>query len=207
MMKFMNYNLYIFDNFNSVTNHDVQFLFNFMPKNRKIRAENCFYKIDKKIKTIEYFVLKQALGFKGVKELKYLKNGKPIIYDCKKFNISHTRTALVVAVSDDNIGVDIQEVITYREDLAKYICSKKEYEIISKSDKPSIELTKLWVMKESLIKLKGLTIAQNLKTLLKNRNKYTFDFFDVNGCIGCVCQKISTQPRERVVDIQVQEKE
>ena len=51
------------------------------------------------------------------------------------------------------------------------------------------EFLKLWVQKESLIKLEGKTIATNLKTVLKNKNNYNFTFFEYEDFEICVCQK------------------
>ena len=52
-----------------------------------------------------------------------------------------------------------QEIIPYSEKLANYICNKKELKQIKTSKNKNNELTKLWVKKESYIKLKGKTIC------------------------------------------------
>ena len=109
MTKFMDYKLFVFDDFENANNSHLHFLYHHLPEDRKIKVKNCFYEIDKKIKIIEYFILKNALGFKNIKPFAYSKNGKPFIRGCKKFNISHSKSTLAVAVSNNNIGVDIQE--------------------------------------------------------------------------------------------------
>ena len=146
MTKFMDYKLFVFDDFENANNSHLHFLYHHLPEDRKIKVKNCFYEIDKKIKIIEYFILKNALGFKNIKPFAYSKNGKPFIRGCKKFNISHSKSTLAVAVSNNNIGVDIQEFIAFETNLAKHICSKKEYDFVANSSNPTFELTKLWVM-------------------------------------------------------------
>lgn len=185
----MEFKIYIFEDFDSVSIQKLMFLQNFLPEDRKQTMQKCFYERDRQIKTIEYFLVKQALKFDGIKKFRYTKNGKPFLPGFKNFNISHTSSSLIVGISDKKIGVDVQDFIDYEEKLAKHICSKKELLEINKSKNKSWELTKLWVMKEALIKLKGLTIARNLKTLLRKKSLYKFNIFETCGGLGCVCQK------------------
>ena len=125
-----------------------------------------------------------------VLNFKYTKNGKPYISYAPCFNISHSKTKLVIAVSVNQVGVDIEPIIKFRKRLARYICTPQEYQTIVKSDNKDLELTKLWTKKESFIKLKGLAFANNLKTILNNASDCKFKFWVTGEDVTCLCEQV-----------------
>ena len=189
MKKCIVNNLYYFNDFENIDENKLRFLYTFLPLDRKIRVDKAYYKKDKIIKILEYFIVKNALNLKGEFNFKYNKNGKPYVNNKLHFNISHSDSMLVVAVDSENVGVDVEPFIKFDDKLARFICNKKEYNKIINAKNKSLELTKLWTQKESLIKFKGITIAHNLKTLLKNKNLYNFEFEIFKDCVVCVCKK------------------
>ncbi|MBU3072713.1 4'-phosphopantetheinyl transferase family protein [Clostridium estertheticum] len=80
-------------------------------------------------------------------------NGKP--YFNKDFgqnyiSISHTENMVVVAISDQNIGVDIEQYNKVNYEIVSMVCSKKEqYQIKENFQLPTL----FWTAKESLSKL------------------------------------------------------
>ncbi len=75
-------------------------------------------------------------------------NGKPIHPDIC-FSISHCKELCAVAVSEDNVGVDIEAEID--DDRSKRIRQR----ILHKNEDPDTEVTLLWTRKEAVFKLKG----------------------------------------------------
>lgn len=83
-------------------------------------------------------------------------HGKPYIEDIPyKFSISHSKTIAAVAISEENIGMDIQKFPDYSEKLAERICSESELKEIKMSENKTQTLAAIWTRKESYIKFYG----------------------------------------------------
>ena len=90
--------------------------------------------------------------------------GKPYL-DKDYISISHSGEYVVVAISDFNIGVDIQK-IEYRE---------KVVSLFSEEVTDEKMFTRLWTLKESYGKYLG--IGLNKEVLKKDYSKYVEDMF------------------------------
>ena len=176
----------LFSEFDKIEEFKYKFLYNFLPKSRRVKVDNLKNPIDKKIAIIEYFIIKHFLKIKGNPDFKYSENGKPF-YGNKHFNISHCDNILVIAISEQEVGVDIQRLLNYDEKLIKYICNENE---INQLVKDSNSLTRLWTQKESLIKCMGGTIACDLKNILKNSDGFEFSFYEHGNYIISLCKKL-----------------
>jgi len=96
--------------------------------------------------------LLRSFGYTDL-DLYYDKNGKPHLKDGKHISISHSFTFSGVAISDSEIGIDIE---LQREKIA--IIAHKfvdyEFDYLEKESKDYIKkLTVIWCIKESLYKL------------------------------------------------------
>ena len=89
------------------------------------------------------------------------KVGKPYIKNCDDihFNISHSGDYAVCAISDCEVGIDIQKIEKPNLQVAKRFFAKNEYEYIanqpdekSKSD----AFYRIWTLKESFVKAIGV---------------------------------------------------
>lgn len=101
-----------------------------------------------------------------------LDNGKPVIlgHEDIHFNISHCRNGVACAISDDPVGIDIECIPqAVKETLAEYIFNDYELEMIRLSPTPSVIFTRLWTMKEAVVKLsgRGITGKEQLRPLLQ----------------------------------------
>lgn len=122
----------------------------------------------------------------------YNEHDKPFIHQHPDihFNISHCRHAVACAVSapplapdtpltphtpltpdtpdtpNTPVGIDIECTGRYKDGIAEYTCSAEELHTIRTSDDPDLAFTRLWTMKESLLKLIGTGITDNLKNIL-----------------------------------------
>lgn len=88
------------------------------------------------------------------------KHGKPFFPNFPaQFSLSHCRGAVCCALSDWEIGVDIEAIRPYDPRLARHICTPQELVFLEASCSPDKALTTLWTLKESLMKLSGLGFA------------------------------------------------
>lgn len=121
-----------------------------------------------------YLLLRECLQKKyGICEapiMEYGDYGKPRIsgHENIHFNISHCRCAVICAVSDTPIGVDIESVDRYAPRLAQYTMNNEELQLIQSAQNPATEFTRLWTMKEALLKMTGRGITKNMKDVLVN---------------------------------------
>lgn len=122
------------------------------------------------------------------KEIIYNAYGKPYLKNNELyFNISHDKNITVLVTSDNEIGVDL-EYLTYRPSVVKKYFNLKEQNIIKKSRQKEYDFTKIWVMKEAYVKMKGMGITyglQNVDTVVL-ANK--FEIIDKDDYLIAVCR-------------------
>lgn len=106
----------------------------------------------------------------GVPELSRDKgeHGKPCfrIHPEIRFNISHSGDLVICAVSDFEIGIDIQEKSRMNTDrIAKKVMSPDEHKKYLGSSERQDFFYRVWVMKESYVKWTGDGITRELHSL------------------------------------------
>jgi 4'-phosphopantetheinyl transferase len=91
-------------------------------------------------------------------------NGKPYLNSCPDihFNLSHCKYGCVCAVSEKEVGVDIQDIRDVSDNVIKKVCCDNEIQIIEKSADKSRAFTKIWAMKEAYTKMLGTGIVCEL---------------------------------------------
>ena len=103
-------------------------------------------------------------------EIIYNEYGKPYFKNNPIFfNVSHSGNYTVLVVSNIEVGVDIQK-ITYRRKVIEKVCNDKEKKLI----KDAQSFTKMWVKKESYLKMLGQGASygfKNVDTLNTNNIK------------------------------------
>lgn len=124
-----------------------------------------------------------------------LDNGKPVIlgHEDIHFNISHCKKGVACAISDCPVGIDIECIReTVKESLAEYIFNDYELEMLHHSPTPSVVFTRLWTMKEAVVKLsgRGITGKEQLRPLLQpvheNHSPWIFHHIE-NQELGYAC--------------------
>ena len=114
-------------------------------------------------------------------EIIFNDNGKPYFKNSSfYFNISHSGNYIVLAISDKEIGVDIEK-IKMNEKVAKKICTESELKQIKTKD----DFTKIWVMKESYVKYLGIGLSYGLKNVDTTKIK-NFDIKKIEDYYICV---------------------
>ena len=127
---------------------------------------------DQRLCLSAYLLLQRALrleyGISEVPPFTYGEHGKPALqgYPDIHFNLSHCHEAVACVVSQQPVGIDIETIDCYDEALLPVTMNDKEQQTILQSPHPAVAFTRLWTMKESLLKLTGEGITDHLPTLL-----------------------------------------
>lgn len=100
-------------------------------------------------------------------KIRYEKYGKPYIHGNSKFNysLSHSGEWVVCATDTDRVGIDIQEMRSYKLNIAKRFYNKEEYERLEKIENERERkecFYKMWAAKESCVKLSGRGIGAGI---------------------------------------------
>lgn len=99
------------------------------------------------------------------KKLVLLKNeyGKPCFsgFPDIHFNISHTEKAILVAVSDENVGVDIEKITNARNGVAQKYFTDDEKQYCQGQDARFFEI---WTKKEAYAKYTGKGLIEGFST-------------------------------------------
>lgn len=183
--------LYVFDNFNLVSDESLEEMISVMPKERRKKA-NAYKNInDKKACALAYYLLNNGLMEEYNLEnpqFKYNEYGKPYLQKNEKifFNISHTENIVVCVISDKEVGIDIEKMREYNQGVAKKILNDDELKKVT-TDK---DYTKYWTIKEAVCKCEGTGIANfDFKNI--DYDKYDFDmrFYPEHNAYLTICYK------------------
>ena len=162
-----------------------------LPEWRRKIALSYKHKIDQYLCAKAYLLLKELLYIHyGIYEDVEFELGpykKPALksYPGIYFNFSHCKKAVLCAVGDYPLGVDVEE-IQFDHDLMQDIFSYSECKIIQNSSTPPIKFTELWTQKESFLKLSGIGLIDNLKDILNNIQAIVEFKTEINEAIGVV---------------------
>lgn len=132
-------------------------------------------------------VLKNELNITNY-ELTFNKYNKPYLKNRNiYFNISHDKNTTVLVTSDKEIGVDI-EYYTYKESVMKKYYNEFEQQETINSNNKEYEFTRIWVMKEAFVKMKGQGISYDLQNVDTTRLKKQIKLISNEKYIIAICQ-------------------
>ena len=147
-----------------------------LPLQRREKALKFRHELGRKQCVLAYLLLcnglKSEYGITEMPDFEYGEHGKPSIigHPDIHFNLSHCKTAVACAISDTPIGIDIESIRDAKESVIRYAMNDDEARQILFSSNPALEFTKLWTMKESVLKLTGEGINDNMKSVLSPEN-------------------------------------
>ena len=138
-----------------------------LPYEKTVEAEKYASVIHQK-----QFLAKQILLHQNVldKQIRYLSSGKPVLNDGQYISISHSNNYVVVAVSSQPVGIDIEKP---NPKLIK-ISSRFKHpddKLPALTGEP-VQLQYLWTAKESIYKLagiSGLSFKNDIRLLMYNQ--------------------------------------
>lgn len=109
------------------------------------------------------YLLQTALKELGAvnPEIYFNEHGKPYLKDSDIFfNLSHSGTVAVCALSSQEVGVDVQQIKAVSQGLIKRVCTKEEYAfVMQKGGDIYRSFCRLWAVKESVIKCLGCGLS------------------------------------------------
>ncbi len=113
-------------------------------------------------------MLHKALEGLGVGEytVNFSGNEKPVLQSEREiyFNISHSGDYVTLAISDDEVGCDIQEIRPYNPKVAVRHYCENETRLIESSDSKDDMFIRLWALKESILKFTGKGLSGGLSS-------------------------------------------
>lgn len=113
-------------------------------------------------------MLKEEYGISTPPHFTIGAHGKPYLteYPDIHFNLSHCKNAVICAIADKPIGVDIECERNINSSLIRYTMSDAEINQIEHSNNPADTFLQLWTAKEAVFKLTGSGITDNVKDIL-----------------------------------------
>ena len=128
-------------------------------------------------------LLNKALEIYNInREIIYNEYGKPYLKNNEiYFNLSNSHDYSVCAVSDSEVGIDIEK-ITFKANIIDKICTEDEKKLIKNAD----DFTKIWTKKESFLKYLGIGLSYGLKNIdtliLNNIKTYKYEDYYISVC-------------------------
>ena len=107
-------------------------------------------------------------------------SGKPIVAGAE-FNLSHDQNAILIAVGDQVIGVDIESVQNFDDAMMRICFTKEERRKISHSPHPDCAATLLWCKKEAAAKATGAGLLSEITGARKRSLHCHGGFLNVAG--------------------------
>lgn len=115
-----------------------------------------------------------------------------------RFSLSHSGDFSACAICDREIGLDIQQLSEYKENLVRRSFTAQEREYVQASDDKDMAFTKIWSMKESFIKALGTGLHTSLDSFsvmpdfivnINNSGRYCIHSDFKENCFFSVCVK------------------
>ena len=150
----------------------------FLSANRKKKYESFRFQSDKNNCLYSYLLLKKEINSLyaiPIENQIFRTNlyGKPYLANTNLnifFNISHTSDCVICAISDNEVGVDIEKIGEVPEDIIDDVLSKKEKNSLSLLDKTENSkrarlFFSFWTQKEAYVKYTGKGIIEGLNEI------------------------------------------
>ena len=171
---------------------DEQYLkhLNALPAWRREKALQ-YKKLDDRKRSVLAFVLlqhalREEYGITEVPEFVYNEFGKPSLPNLPiHFSLSHCKDAVACAVSDHNIGIDVESIAPYNPDVAQRVCTTAELEILGQSENKDADFIKLWTIKEAISKYEGMGLSLPFSGIVSN--KYLVQSRLFGNCVLSMC--------------------
>lgn len=161
------------------------------------------FDIDKKLSLYSEIIVRQ-LACKELnienEDLIFDRNefGKPYLIDYPEFhfNISHTRNAIAVAISDKPVGIDIERIKDADLNIARRFFTEQEQAYILCNELDQLKrFYEIWTKKEAYIKYmgKGLSIPLKSFDVTEYVIRDRINCFEINGYAVSVCRDDETR--------------
>ena len=167
--------LYIFDGLELLSNDFLVSADQFLSIQRREKIMSLKKTVSKVQSAVAYLLLRFALrtghGINEAVEFSFTATGKPLLkdYGYIHFSLSHCKSAVACALSDADIGVDIQEIRPVTDKLLRRVLTEEEYcDYVSLKQNELKYFCKLWTIKEAYLKKTGQGIGNILSSINAN---------------------------------------
>ena len=190
--------VYIFDCLDQYTNEVYEKHLSSLPTWRREKALQYKKLDDRKRSVLAFMLLQHALreeyGITEIPELVYNEFGKPSFSNLPiHFSLSHCKDAVACAVSDHNIGIDVESIVSYNSDVARRVCTAAEFEMLEQSKDKDLEFIKLWTIKEAISKYEGMGLSLPFADIdMKKYSIYSKTISDKRLALSvCLCDVLN----------------
>lgn len=170
---------------------------------RRQQAMRYYHDADRRLSVAAYLMLCMALkneyGIGTPPVFRYSETGKPYIegHEDILFSLSHCHGAVLCAVDNSPVGCDIENFSGIDHDLVRATMSPAEQQTIYAAGRPEEAFLRLWTQKESLLKLTGEGIRDDMTSVLQDsRLKDGTLRFDTRAADNYVFSVCSARPLE-----------
>ena len=132
-----------------------------LDEERRKKTERYVKKEDRILSFMTGLMLDKILNVSDENGLLYGEYGKPYIENGKFFSISHSGDIAVLAISDNEIGIDIEKPREIDKNIIKRCFTDKEAEFTGSSSEKFI---RIWTLKEAVSKLFGEGLSFGFNT-------------------------------------------
>lgn len=205
----MNQEIYVMELDETIPFSQYESFLEWLSEEKRERITRFYFDIHKKLSlAADLLVRELACRYTGIPkpELTFLQNayGKPSLAGVKNFhyNISHTCSAVAVAVADYPTGIDIEKITEYDKSIAMRFFSEKEKEYIEKDESgAAARFFEIWTKKEAYVKWKGtgLSIPLDSFDVMAAKLPCFFTTLEKNGYQISACAGDRTQFEVRCV--------
>lgn len=134
--------------------------YNSVSSERRRKIDGFLFQKDKMLSLAAELLLEKALQREGIThwQIRYGENGKPYM-DGLFFNLSHSEERVMCAVSDREVGCDVEKVTDIELEIARRFFYGTEYQRIAAQTALEAQCDmffRLWTLKESFMKATGL---------------------------------------------------
>lgn len=163
------------------TQEELECLLQKVSQQRREKALRYRFLSDRLLSLRAYCLLLEGLAEFGITDLVELEigsNGKPYISGHPEvfFNLSHCKKAVLCAISDKPIGVDVEVAMNpINQELLSYCMNKEEQADILNAEDSGMRFAFWWTRKEALLKQTGEGLTNQPKDVLRESESYSFE--------------------------------
>lgn len=194
-----------------------------IPTYRREKIDAFRFDRDKRLSLGAGILLKNAMEEYGIPSetpLHISEKGKPFFSEFPwfHFNLSHSGSKVMLGISSDEIGVDVEQIEKAKIDIAKRFFSPDEYTYIQNRETEIQKQTafcRLWTLKESFVKATGqglglpfdtfsMDLSGNVPIVLQRNETNDYFFYEMADdgfCYACCLKGETEKPSFQKVEL------
>lgn len=194
--------VYVYENLGSYSEALYESHLSSLPEWRKAYALKYKKSEDRKRSVLAFVLLREAVKREfgeEIQEFEYNQFGKPFLKgNSLHFSLSHCKSAVACAVSESEIGIDLETVREFDEKLSARVLTGTELKLMESAKDPKELFFKFWTQKEAAAKFEGVGLGLVLQKLeLSNYLLHSEkrEDFVLSVCYGKTAQPKAFQPK------------